>query len=165
MALARRPISVEGHRKLQEEIDRLIRVERPAVLKEIEVALGHGDLSENAEYTYGKEKQTLIEARIRDLQERLAACEVIDLEQQPPSDRIVFGVSVTLEDIETGERKVFRILGPDESDISRGIISVDSPLGRALIGKSVQDIVEVKTPSGLKEYEVLDVSWPRTQSS
>jgi transcription elongation factor GreA len=160
MALARRPISAQGHRKLQEEIDRLVRVERPAVIKEIEIAIGHGDLSENAEYTYGKEKQALIELRIRDLQERLSACEVIDLQRQPPSDRVVFGVSVSLEDTETSERKVFRILGPDETDISRGIISVDSPVGRALIGKAAQDIVEVKTPNGLREYEILDVTWP-----
>lgn len=165
MALARRPISADGHRKLQEEIDRLIRVERPAVIKEIEIAIGHGDLSENAEYTYGKEKQALIESRVRDLQERLSACEVIDLVRQPPSDRVVFGVSVSLEDTETNERKVFRILGPDETDISRGIISVDSPLGRALIGKAAQDIVEVKTPNGLREYEILDVTWPGTQAS
>jgi transcription elongation factor GreA len=158
MSLARRPISTEGHKKLREEFDRLIRVERPSVIKEIEVALGHGDLSENAEYTYAKEKQALIESRIRDLQDRLAACEVIDLENRAQSDRIVFGTSVTIEDVETSERKVFRILGPDETDIPQGIISVDSPLGRALIGKETDDVVEVRTPNGVREYEILEVS-------
>jgi transcription elongation factor GreA len=158
MSLARRPISPEGHKKLREEIDRLIRVERPGVIKEIEIALGHGDLSENAEYTYAKEKQALIETRVRDLQERLQACEVIDLENRPPSDRVVFGTSVTIEDVGTSERRIFRILGPDETDISQGIISVDSPLGRALIGREAEDVVEVKTPNGLREYEILEVS-------
>jgi transcription elongation factor GreA len=143
---------------LTENMDRLIRVERPAVTKEIEVALGHGDLSENAEYTYAKEKQALIDSRIRDLQDRLASCEIIDVNNRPPSDRIVFGSSVTIEDVDTSEQKAYRLLGQDEADISQGIISVDSPLGRALIGKEVNDVVEVKTPNGLREYEVIEVS-------
>jgi transcription elongation factor GreA len=154
----RRPISPEGLKKLHEEMDRLIRTERPAVIKEIEIALGHGDLSENAEYTYAKEKQALIETRIRDLQERLSACEVIDLNNRPKTDRIVFGCSVKIEDVDNGDQKVFTLLGQDEADISRGIISIDSPIGKALIGKEVNDVVEVKTPGGLKEYEVLEVS-------
>lgn len=156
--MARRPISAEGHRKLREDIDHLIRVQRPQVIKEIEIALGHGDLSENAEYTYAKEKQGLIEARIRDMQERLAACEIIDLDNRPPTDRIVFGCSVTIEDVDTSERKVYKILGQDEADISQGIISVDSPLGRALIGKEVDDVVEVKTPAGRREYEIVGIA-------
>jgi transcription elongation factor GreA len=158
MSVPRRPISTEGHKKLKEEIDRLIRIERPSVIKEIEIALGHGDLSENAEYTYGKEKQALIETRIRDLQDRLASCEVIDLENRPPSDKVVFGSRVTIEDLDTNEQKIYTILGQDDADISRGIISVDCPLGRALIGKQKEEVVEVKTPNGMKEYEVLEVS-------
>jgi len=138
-------------------MDRLIRTERPSVIKEIEIALGHGDLSENAEYTYAKEKQSLIERRIRDLQERIDACEVIDPGNHPASDRIVFGHVVTVEDVETSERKIFRLLGPDETDISQGIISVSSPLGKALIGKETSDVVEVKTPNGVREYEILEV--------
>lgn len=157
MTSQRRPISHEGHKKLKEDLDRLIRVERPSVIKEIEVALGHGDLSENAEYTYAKEKQGLIESRIRDLQERLAACEVIDLSNRPKTDRIVFGCSVKIEDLDTSEQKVYQLLGQDETDISRGIISVNSPLGRALIGKEVDDVVEVKTPNGLREYEIMEI--------
>lgn len=157
--MARRPISAEGHKKLAEELDRLIRVERPSVIKEIEVALGHGDLSENAEYTYAKEKQSLIETRIRDLQARLDASEIIDLSNRPRPDRVVFGCLVTIEDLDSGEKKVYRLLGQDETDISQGVISVSSPLGRALIGKEVDDVVEVKTPNGIREYEVLEISW------
>ena len=158
MTLKKRPISAEGLKKLQEDLDRLVRVERPSVLKEIETALGHGDVSENAEFTYAKEKQALIEVRIRDFQERLAASEVIDLENRPASDRIVFGSYVTIEDLDTSERKVYRLLGQDEVDIARGIISVTSPLGKALIGKQADDIVQVKTPDGLREYEIIDIS-------
>ena len=156
--MQKRPISAEGHKKLAEELDRLIRVERPSVIKEIEVALGHGDLSENAEYTYAKEKQSLIETRIRNLQARLDASEIIDLSNRPSPDRVVFGCSVTIEDLDSGEKKVYRLLGQDETDISQGVISVSSPLGRALIGKEVDDVVEVKTPNGIREYEVLEIS-------
>jgi transcription elongation factor GreA len=155
--MAKRPISQNGFKKLKEEIDRLIRIERPQVVKEIEIALGHGDLSENAEYTYAKEKLGLIDSRLRDLQERLGQCEVIDINNRPDTDKIIFGCSVTVEDVDTNDKKTFRLLGQDEADISQGIISVDSPLGRALIGKSIDDVVEVKTPNGLKEYEILDV--------
>ncbi|MBI5249585.1 MAG: transcription elongation factor GreA [Desulfomonile tiedjei] len=158
MSVARRPITPEGFRKLQEELDRMVRTERPSVIKEIEIALGHGDLSENAEYTYAKEKMALIESRMRDLQERMSACEVIDLNSRPKCDRIVFGCSVKIEDVDSSEQKVYRLLGQDEADIAKGVISIDSPLGRALIGKEVNDVVEVKTPGGLKEFQILDVS-------
>ncbi len=157
MSLARRPISVEGHRKLNEEMDRLIRIERPSVIKEIEIALGHGDLSENAEYTYAKEKQALIETRIRDLQDRLSSSEIIDLKNRAISDRVVFGSTVTIEDLDTDERKVYQILGQDEADISKGILSVDSPVGRALIGRETGDVVEIKTPNGIRECEIIAV--------
>ncbi len=154
----KRPISAQGYRKLQEELDKLIRVDRPSVIKEIEIALGHGDLSENAEYTYGKEKQALIEKQIRNLQERIAACEVIDMENRPASDKVFFGSSVTIEDVESGEQKVFTILGPDEVDIAKGVISPTSPMGKALIGKEEGDSVEVKTPDGIREYEILSLN-------
>lgn len=157
MSLAKRPISSEGHKKLNEEMDRLIRIERPSVIKEIEVALGHGDLSENAEYTYAKEKQALIETRIRDLQARLAASEIIDLSNRVVSEKVVFGSTVTIEDLDTDERKVYQLLGQDEADIARGILSVDSPVGRALIGKETGDVVEIKTPNGIRECEVIAV--------
>lgn len=154
----KRPISKEGYKRLQEELDQLMRVERPQVTKEIEIAAAHGDLSENAEYTYAKEKLSLMDSRIRDLQERLGACEIIDLSSRPKMNKVVFGVQVAVEDVDSGERKEFRLLGQDEADIDRGIISVTSPIGRALIGKEVDDVVEVKTPGGLREYEIVDIS-------
>ncbi len=157
MSLARRPISVEGYRKLNEEMDRLIRIERPSVIKEIEVALGHGDLSENAEYTYAKEKQALIETRIRDLQERVSSSEVIDLKNRVISEKVVFGSTCTIEYLDTDDRKVYQVLGQDEADISKGILSVDSPVGRALIGKETGDVVEIKTPNGIRECEIIAV--------
>lgn len=156
--MQKRPITADGHRKLHEDLDRILRTERPAVIKEIEIALGHGDLSENAEYTYAKEKMALLETRIRDLQERIESCEIIDLSRRPEPDRVVFGCSVSIEDLDTSEKKVYRLLGQDETDISRGIISVGSPLGKALIGKEVNDVVEVKTPNGIREYEILEIS-------
>ncbi len=158
MSLPRRPISKAGYRNLQEEMDHLTRVERPSVIKEIEIAIGHGDLSENAEYTYGKEKQALIETRIRSLQERLAASEVIDLDKRPDSDRVIFGTKVKIEDVDTGKIREYTILGADEVDIPAGIISVTSPMGKALIGKEDGDAVEVKTPDGIKEYEIIEIS-------
>jgi transcription elongation factor GreA len=154
----KRPISTEGYKKLQEEMDRLIRIERPSVIKEIEIAIGHGDLSENAEYTYGKEKQALIETRIRDLQDRLASSEVIDLSNRSQPKKIVFGCLVTIEDVDSNEQKTYRLLGQDEAEISQGSISVDSPLGRSLIGKEMDDVVEVKTPNGIKEYEIIKIA-------
>jgi transcription elongation factor GreA len=157
MSQARRPISAEGHRKLNEEMDRMIRIERPSVIKEIEIALGHGDLSENAEYTYAKEKQALIETRIRDLQERLAASEIIDLSNRVVSDRVVFGSIVTIEDLDTDDKKVYQLLGQDEADISKGVLSIDSPVGRALIGRETGDVVEIKTPNGIRECEIISI--------
>ncbi len=157
MSFNRRPISGEGLKRLNEEMDRLIRVERPSVIKEIEIALGHGDLSENAEYTYAKEKQALIETRIRDLQERISSSEVIDINNRPTPDRVVFGVHVTIQDLDTDETKNYQLLGQDEADIANGIISVDSPVGRALIGKEVGDVVEVRAPNGVRECEIIDI--------
>jgi len=157
MSFNRRPISSEGLKKLNEELDRLIRVERPSVIKEIEIAIGHGDLSENAEYTYGKEKQALIETRIRDLQERISSSEVIDLNNRPATDRVVFGTHVTIQDLDVNETKKYQLLGQDEADIAKGVISVDSPVGRALIGKEVGDVVEIRTPNGIRECEVIDI--------
>jgi len=157
MSFNRHPISSEGLKKLNEEMDRLIRVERPSVIKEIEIALGHGDLSENAEYTYSKEKQSLIDTRIRSLQERISSSEVIDLSNRDTPDKVVFGVHVRIQDLDPDETKKYQFLGQDEADISKGIISVDSPVGRALIGKEVGDVVEVRTPNGVRECEVIDI--------
>jgi transcription elongation factor GreA len=157
MSFNKRPISIDGLRKLNEEMDRLIRIERPSVIKEIEIALGHGDLSENAEFTYAKEKMSLIETRLRNLQDRISTSEVIDLTNRPTPDKAVFGACVTIEDLDTNEIKKYQLLGQDEADIANGIISVDSPVGKALIGKEVGDIVEVRTPNGIRECEIIDI--------
>jgi transcription elongation factor GreA len=157
MSFNRRPISSKGLKRLNEEMDRLIRVERPSVIKEIEIALGHGDLSENAEYTYAKEKQALIETRIIDLQDRISSSYIIDISNRPTPDRVVFGVHVTIQDLDTDETKNYQLLGQDEADIANGIISVDSPVGKALIGREVGDVVEVRTPNGVRECEIIDI--------
>jgi len=154
--MQRTPITKEGYEKLKKELEHLERVERFDVIKAIEEARAHGDLSENAEYHAAKERQGHIEARIQYLKSTLACAEVIDCENQS-CDRVVFGVKVRLENIDTGEEVVYQLVGPDESDVQQGKISVTSPLGQALIGKEEGDEVEVKTPGGLRTYEILEI--------
>ncbi len=154
--MERTPITKEGYERLKQELEQLERVERHAVIKAIEEARAHGDLSENAEYHAAKERQGQIEGRIQYLKSKLGAAEVIDCSDQS-CDRVVFGVKVRLENIDTGEEVVYQLVGPDESDVQEGRISVTSPLGRALIGKNEGDEVEFKSPSGLRSYEVLEI--------
>ncbi len=154
--LERTPITKEGYEKLKAELEHLERVERRDVIKAIEEARAHGDLSENAEYHAAKERQGQIEGRIQYLQSKLATCEVIDCATQS-CERVVFGVKVRLENIDTGEEVVYQIVGPDESDIKEGRISVTSPLGKALIGKEEGDEVVFQSPSGTKNYEILEI--------
>jgi transcription elongation factor GreA len=145
-----------GYEKLQEEVKRLKTVERPAIVKEIEVARAHGDLSENAEYHAAKEKQGHIEGRIQMLEDRLARAQVIDPSGQT-LDQVRFGLTVDLEDADTGETVTYTILGEEEADVSQGRISVSSPVARALLGKAVGDIVTVRVPKGTRELEVLEI--------
>ncbi len=154
--MERTPITREGYEKLKKELERLEKVERYAVIKAIEEARAHGDLSENAEYHAAKERQGQIEGRIQYLKSKLAACEIIDCSNQT-CERVVFGVKVRLENIDTGEEVVYQLVGPDESDVQSGRISVTSPLGQALIGKNEGDEVEFKTPAGQRCYEVLEI--------
>ncbi len=154
--MERVPFTPEGYAKLKAELDQLEKVERYEVIKAIEEARAHGDLSENAEYHAAKERQGQLEARIQYLNSKLAAAEVIDSKNQP-CDRVVFGVKVRLENIDTGEESVYQLVGPDEADINQGRISVKSPLGRALIGKEEGDEVEFNSPSGPKTYEILEI--------
>ncbi len=154
--MERTPITKEGYERLKKELEHLEKVERYKVIKAIEEARAHGDLSENAEYHAAKERQGHIEARIQYLKSKLANAEVIDCSTQD-SDRVVFGVKVKLENIDTGEQVVYRLVGPDESDVKEGRISVTSPLGRALIGKYENDEVEVQTPTGTRSYEILEI--------
>lgn len=147
------PMTQEGHEQLKEELKRLKTKERYAVAKEIEVARAHGDLSENAEYEAAKDKQGHIEAKIRDLEGKLARAEVIDTTKLS-SDKVVFGATVELEDLDTGEELQVQIVGPDEGDVKKGKISIHSPMARALIGKEVEDEAVVKAPGGTRSYEV-----------
>lgn len=147
-------MTVTGKAKLDEELKNLLQVERPATIKAIEVARGHGDLSENADYDAAKERQGFIEARIGEIQAKLAVAEVID-PKEVKSDKIVFGATVNLTDLDTDAALTYKLVGVDEADVKLGLISVFSPLGRALIGKKKSDVVEFSSPKGDKEYEVV----------
>ena len=154
--MKRNPITKEGFKALQEEFDHLKKVERPRIISAIEEARGHGDLSENAEYIYAKEKQSHIETRIQYLENKVGTAEIIDLTKLP-DDRIVFGSKFILNNMETDEEIVYQIVGVDESDISLGKISIESPMAKALIGKGVDAEIVVNTPNGKREYEVVDI--------
>lgn len=154
--MKRNPITKEGYRALQEEYDRLKKVDRPNIIQAIEEARGHGDLSENAEYIYAKERQSMIESRIQDLENKVGTAEIIDTSKLP-DDRIVFGSKFILSNMDTDEEIVYQIVGVDESDISEGKISIESPMAKALIGKGVDAEIVVNTPNGKREYEVLEI--------
>jgi transcription elongation factor GreA len=157
MSTERVPITPEGYKKLQEELKRLKSVDRPEIIKTIEHARTLGDLTENAEYETAKERQGFIEARIKELENKIARAEVIDPSKLPNKDRVMFGVSVTLEEIETDDPVTYQLVGPDESEPENGLISVISPLGRALLGKREGDEVRVQTPGGIREFVVLKI--------
>ncbi len=143
---------------MQKELDRLKKVERPSVITAIAEAAAHGDLSENAEYSAAKEKQAFVEGKILELGSKLANAEVIDT-SRVSNEKVVFGVTVYLLAIETDEKKKYTLVGQDEADLSNGQISVQSPVGRALIGHRVGDYVEVKTPVKTVEYEILKIAF------
>jgi transcription elongation factor GreA len=149
-------MSKTGHARLREELLRLQRVDRLEVIKSIEVARGHGDLKENAEYHAAKERQGHIEGRIMELKDKLGRAEIIDC-SAVSCDRAVFGSVVTIEDLDSGQEIVYQLLGPEEADVKKGSISVYSPWGRAIIGKRIGDEFEVKTPSGVRTLEVIDI--------
>ncbi|BCO09017.1 transcription elongation factor GreA [Desulfolithobacter dissulfuricans] len=150
------PMSKTGHQRLREELDRLERVDRHEVVKAIEIARAHGDLSENAEYHAAKERQGMIEGRIMELKDKLGRAEVIDC-SQVRCDKAVFGTVVTLMDMDTDEEVTYQLLGPEEADVKKGSISVLSPLGRSILGKEIGDEVVTKTPGGVREFEVVDI--------
>jgi len=154
--MARAPITRDGYNQLQKEMDNLTKFVRPQVMKDIEEARAHGDLSENAEYHAAKEKQAFTEKRIYDIEQRLATCEIIET-CDFPTDKVGFGSVVTLENNNNGGEVTYQIVGPDESDIPSGKISIVSPLGKALLGKEVDDEVKVQTPGGVKNYTVLKI--------
>ncbi len=154
--MARIPITRDGYNQLHKELENLKKVVRPQVIKAIEEARGHGDLSENAEYVAAKERQSFVEKKIHEIEQKLANSEIIDKTNTPPG-KVGFGSVVTLENLSNGGRVTYQIVGPDESDISAGKISIVSPMGKALIDKGVGEEVEVKTPGGVKVYSILKI--------
>jgi transcription elongation factor GreA len=153
------PLTVNGAAKLREELQELKGVQRPAIINAIAEARSHGDLSENAEYAAAKERQSFIEGRIAELESKLSNAQIINPALVDADGRCVFGATVDLEDMESGQVVTYQIVGEDEADIKLGKISISSPIARALIGKSAGDVAEVQAPGGLREYEILDVKY------
>ncbi len=153
------PLTVEGAEMLKEELQRLKSKERPAVINAIVEARAQGDLSENAEYDAAKERQSFIEGRIAELEGKLSAAQIIDPKLIDGDGRVVFAATVTLEDLDSGDKVTYKIVGDDEADLKVKKISISSPIARALIGKYAGDTVEVQTPGGVREYEILEVQY------
>jgi transcription elongation factor GreA len=154
--LERTPITRQGYETLKRELEYLKANERPQVIRAIEEARAHGDLSENAEFDAAKNRQGFIEGRMCELEFKLASADIIDTDNLS-RDRAVFGSSVILENIDTGETVQYQLVGPDESNIEKGRISVTSPLGRAIIGKKTGDTLVLKAPGGIRQYELVDI--------
>jgi len=150
------PMTLAGYERLVEELKQLKTVERPAIIKAIAEARDHGDLSENAEYHAARERQSFIEGRVMELESKISLAEIIDVKKLS-GKTVTFGATVTLADEDTDEEVKYQIVGADESDIAKGLLSVTAPLARALIGKSVGDSVEVVTPRGSKSYEIVKI--------
>ena len=150
------PMSQTGYHKMRDELERLTRVERPDIVKAIEIARAHGDLKENAEYHAAKERQSLTEGKVLEFRDKLSRSEVIDC-STVSCERVVFGTVVTLVDMDTDEEVTYQLLGPEESDVKKGSISVLSPLGRSMLGKEIGDEILTKTPGGVREFEVIDI--------
>lgn len=157
MSVQRVLITPDGWKKLRDELHRLKTVERQEVIKLIEYARSLGDLSENAEYETAKQRQSFIEGRIQEIEDRLGRAEVIDPEKITARDRVVFGLTVTVEDIDSGDIKKYKLVGEDESEPEDGFISVTSPVGSALIGKRIDDEIQVRVPGGIKEFLVINI--------
>jgi transcription elongation factor GreA len=154
--LKRIPITPDGYHKLQEELERLLKIDRPKNIRNISEARAHGDLSENAEYHAAKEQQSFIEGRIQELKTKLALADVIDPSKISQS-KTAFGAKVKVMDLSTDEEKTFMLVGPDEADVKIGRISISSPVGRALLNKEIGDVVNVKAPARTMEYEILEI--------
>lgn len=153
------PLTRRGAEMLKEELHRLKTVERHAVIQAISEARAQGDLSENAEYDAAKDKQGFIEGRIQELEAKLSAAQVIDPAVLDAGGRVVFGATVDLEDEDTGAKATYQIVGDDEADLKLGLISISSPIARALIGKEAGDVAEVQAPGGLKHWEIVEVRY------
>jgi len=158
MTIERVPMTPQGYKKLQEELRRLKTVERYEVIRLIEFARSLGDLSENAEYETAKQRQSFVEGRIQELESKIGRAEIIDPAELRDKDRVTFGLRVKLENVDTGETVTYQLVGPDESEPDHGLISITSPIGKALIGKQVDDEVQVQAPGGVREFVVLEIS-------
>ena len=156
--MERFPITREGFNRLRAELQVLEQEERPRVIQAISEARDHGDISENAEFEAAKERQAMVEGKINDLHLKLSQCEVVEVEALS-TERVIFGTTVDLEDLDTGEEVSYRLVGPFEADLAQGTISVTSPIGRALIGKEPGDDIKVHTPGGTKNLEIIDVRY------
>ena len=156
--MTRKPMTSQGADRLRLELKRLKTVERPRIIQSIAEARAHGDLSENAEYHAAREQQGFCEGRIKELEHELSHCQIIDVSHLPKTDKVVFGATVSLE-AESGEEVVFQIVGEAEADVRLGLISITSPIARALVGKSEGDEVDVAVPGGTRTYEIVSVSY------
>jgi transcription elongation factor GreA len=151
------PITTRGAEKLREELNQLKTVRRPKIIQAIADARAHGDLKENAEYHAAREEQGFTEGRINDIESKLANAQIIDVTRVNADGKVVFGATVELEDLATGTKVTYQLVGEDEADIKQGLISISSPIARALIGKRVEDVATVQAPGGVREYEVLKI--------
>jgi transcription elongation factor GreA len=157
--MIRKPLTKKGSEKLRDDLRRLKTVDRPRVIQAIAEARAHGDLSENAEYHAAREQQGFIEGRINEIEHALSHCEIIDVTVLPATKRVVFGATVELADQDDGTEMRYQIVGEFEADARLGLISISSPIARALVGKSAGDVVEVAVPGGLKAYEIVTVRY------
>jgi transcription elongation factor GreA len=155
----RTPMTLRGAERLRAELKKLKSTDRPTIIKAIAEARAHGDLSENAEYHAARDQQSFIEGRINDIEQRLGNAEVIDVTTLKASGRVVFGATIELEDQDGGGAVKYQLVGDDEADIKHGLLSVSSPIARALIGKSEGDVVDVTTPGGTRSYEIVSVRY------
>lgn len=153
------PLTVHGAQLLKDELHRLKTKERPSVINAISEARAQGDLSENAEYEAAKERQSFVEGRINELEGTLSAAQIIDPKTLDAEGRVVFAATVSLEDLESGDKVTYQIVGTDEADLKELKVSITSPIARAMIGKSAGDVVAVQAPSGVREYEILEVRY------
>jgi transcription elongation factor GreA len=151
------PMTVEGAEALREELERLKKVDRPRIVQAIAEAREHGDLKENAEYHAAREQQGFCEGRIQEIEGKLASAQVIDISQIPAGDKVIFGTTVDIINLDTDDTVTYKIVGDDEADVKSNKISVNSPIARGLVGKEVGDVVVIRTPGGEVEYEIDDV--------
>ena len=153
------PMTVAGHKKLQDELEHLKKIDRPAIINAISEARAHGDLKENAEYHAAKDKQGFIEGRIRDLESKLSSCQIIDITKIKNEGKVIFGSTITIVNVDTDEEVTYQLVGEDEADLKHNKISVTSPVARAMVGKSKGDEFTVQSPKGETTYEILSVNY------